>query len=74
MAELHSPISPSLYPFLTIMLTTGGLATTALLYVSDVVQSKHQRPLVQDVSLAAVSSVLLGFGVFFLLLWCGVYV
>lgn len=72
--EVYSPIPQGLYPFLSVTLTGAGLCSAGLLYISEIVKTKQERGLKQDVILAVVSSVLLGFGVFFLLLWCGVYV
>ncbi|KAL0045774.1 hypothetical protein WJX82_004053 [Trebouxia sp. C0006] len=71
---LYPPISQRLYPTLAITSISAGLALSAIFFVYEVTKTKYTRKLAQEAVLAGVSSVLLGFGTLFLLLWTGVYV
>lgn len=71
---LYPPISQRLYPTLAIASISAGLALSAIFFVYEITKTKHTRKLAQEAVLAGVSSVLLGFGTLFLLLWTGVYV
>ncbi|KAK9804691.1 hypothetical protein WJX72_000148 [[Myrmecia] bisecta] len=71
---LDSPIPVSLFPMLAILLIGGGLVSTASFFVYEVRNTKFSRQLTYEIFLGTLSSVLLGFGVLFLLLWTGVYV
>ena len=71
---LESPVSPSLYPALSVLLTASGLVAAGTLYINELTQRRKHSNLLQDLGLAGASAGFLGLGVFFLLLWSGVYV
>lgn len=73
-AGIHAPVSPDLYPLLSVLLITGGLGTTSFFWVYEAVMKGRAKSKAEEVLLAVLSSFLLGFGSLFLLLWCGVFV
>eukprot|EP00884_Botryococcus_braunii_P019582 jgi/Botrbrau1/6307/Bobra.0339s0018.1 len=74
MSKLQSPVSPDMYPTLAVLLTGAGLAVTARFFVYEVTKTKYSKSFPAEVALGTAASFLLGFGIFFLLLWVGVYV
>ena len=74
MHPASSPVAIAMYPTLATMLLTSGLAATGSFFLYEVTKTRHSRSIKQEVLLAGVSSVLLGLGCLFLLLWTGVYV
>ncbi|CAL8464621.1 g4156 [Coccomyxa elongata] len=71
---LHSPVPLGSYPTLATLLLLSGFASTAAFFVYESMNSRHTRKLSRELLLGMTSSLLLGFGSFFLLLWTGVYV
>jgi len=67
-------INPALFPLLWVVLCTAGLIAMAMFFVYELSTSKSKRDLKKELTLAAISSLLLGFGVLFLVLWAGVWV
>ena len=74
MKAAGTPVPTALYPTLATVLLTSGIASTGGFFLYEVTKSRHSRSIKQEVVLAALSSVLLGLGCLFLLLWTGVYV
>ncbi|KAG2388851.1 hypothetical protein C9374_000290 [Naegleria lovaniensis] len=73
-AQYHSPVDPNSYPTLAVVLTSIGLMFMALFLVYEATTTKQHRNLFKELTLASLSSVILGLGLFFTLLWTGVYV
>ncbi|KAH7296999.1 hypothetical protein KP509_26G048400 [Ceratopteris richardii] len=71
---IFSPVSESLYPFLSISLLTVGLLIAAYFFIYEVTTSKLSKSLLHELLTSSVASFFLGFGSLFLLLWTGVYV
>ncbi|KAL6079710.1 Dolichyl-diphosphooligosaccharide-protein glycosyltransferase subunit OST5 [Balamuthia mandrillaris] len=69
---LHSPVSPALYSNLAISLTAVGILFLAYFLVYELTTRKRNIGL--ELLIALLSSVFLGFGTLFVLLWTGVYV
>jgi len=74
-----SPITPALYPTLATLLTLIGVAFLGSFFVYELRASadtsgKSKRNLFLELNHALLSSVFLGLGVLFLLLWAKVYV
>jgi len=74
MSRYLSPINPAVFPHLTIVLLGIGLFFTAWFFVYEVTSSKFTREIFKELLIAAVSSLFMGFGTLFLLLWVGIYV
>lgn len=64
------PIPEALIPTLAIALLLGGATTLALFSVEETL---HPNRKVQELLTGTISSLLLGFGFVFLLLWCGAF-
>mmetsp|Transcript_27895 Transcript_27895/g.78855 ORF Transcript_27895/g.78855 Transcript_27895/m.78855 type:complete len:94 (+) Transcript_27895:173-454(+) len=69
-----SPIPNALYPTLAALLIMSGLCSTALFVVYQATKTKYSKSVWHEVAIGGVSSVLLGWGVLFLLLATGVYI
>eukprot|EP01038_Epipyxis_sp_PR26KG_P010676 gene10676-14337_t len=67
-----SPVPVSSYPSLSIMLLLAGLTSTAGYFVYQM--KSGSKNIVIELLIAAVSSVLLGFGTLFAMLSFGLYV
>ncbi|RNA11336.1 transmembrane protein -like [Brachionus plicatilis] len=74
MARYVSPINPAVYPKMTFLLMVIGLFFTAWFIVYEVTTNKKTRNLAKEFFMAAIASVFMGSGVFFLLLSVGIYV
>ncbi|KAL0487486.1 2 TM domain-containing transmembrane protein [Acrasis kona] len=70
----HSPVDPASYPKVAVSLVTIGLALMAWFMVYETTTSTVNKNIKTELVLAILASVVLGLGLFFLLLWCGVYV
>ena len=68
------PVDPQLFLTLWISLLTLGIAFTGWFFVYEVSVSRSARSIVQELALSLIASVLIGFGVIFLMLWAGVWV
>eukprot|EP00873_Tetraselmis_striata_P023083 jgi/Tetstr1/443347/TSEL_031362.t1 len=73
LSPYSSPVPPALYPLLSFLLLAAGLASTAAFFVYQATKTKYSRSMFQELALGGVSSLLLGWGLLFLLLSCGVY-
>ena len=73
-APVQSPVPMSMYPLLATALLTTGIASTAAFFLYQVTTTRYSRKIVHEAMLGGVSSVALGLGSLFLLLWVGVYV
>ncbi|CAM6057770.1 unnamed protein product [Sphagnum tenellum] len=71
---IGSPIPQTLYPFLAVLLLIAGLVLTASFFIYEATGTKFSRKLSQEFATGGISSLFLGFGTLFLLLWTGVYV
>uniref|UniRef100_A0A1I7UFX8 Dolichyl-diphosphooligosaccharide-protein glycosyltransferase subunit TMEM258 n=2 Tax=Caenorhabditis tropicalis TaxID=1561998 RepID=A0A1I7UFX8_9PELO len=74
MDKYIAPVQFSSLPALTILLCGIGLFLLASFTMLQVTSTKYNRNLVKEILMAATSSVFLGFGSVFLLLWVGIYV
>lgn len=76
-AEQMLPVSTmvpmSMYSTLAMTLLTLGAAATVSFFIYST-KARVARDLVQEVFLAGIAALFLGFGSLFLLLWVGVYV
>ena len=71
---LHPPVPEAAFPALAVLLTSAGLTSGAALYVYESTRPRAARMLATEATLAAATSVALGVGLFFLMLWSGLYV
>ncbi|XP_065187617.1 transmembrane protein 258-like [Sycon ciliatum] len=69
-----SPINPTLFPQLTVLLLGIGLFFMAWFFVYEVTSTSKTRDLSKELLVSFVASIFLGFGSLFLLLWVGIYV
>jgi hypothetical protein len=69
-----SPINPAVYPQLTSLLLTIGLFFTAWFIVYEVTSTKLSKDIFKELLMSVIASFFMGFGVFFLFLWVGIYV
>nr|CAD2161303.1 unnamed protein product [Meloidogyne enterolobii] len=69
MHPYNSPVSPSLFPHLTIVLLGIGLISTAYFFVNGVTSTKKTRSIIKELVIALIASGFLGFGALFLMLW-----
>merc|ERR1712244_67042 len=74
MQRYVSPVNPSVYPHLSVVLLAIGLFFTAWFFVYEVTSTKFTRELVKEILISLVASVFMGLGTMFLLLWVGIYV
>ncbi|PNH06329.1 Protein NEF1 [Tetrabaena socialis] len=72
--SVGSPVPQNLYPALATVLLAAGLTSTGSFFLYEVTKTKSNRALRSELLLALLSSVLLGLGTLFLLLWTGVFV
>jgi len=69
-----APINPALFSSLWIMLLVAGLFFTGSFFVYETSVAKNaKRNAKREIFLAVVSSLFLGFGFVFLMLWSGVW-
>eukprot|EP00803_Ostreobium_quekettii_P008815 evm.model.scf_1772.5 EVM.evm.TU.scf_1772.5 scf_1772:17723-19262(+) len=71
---VESPLHVSLYPMLAIVLLGAGTATAGCFVVYEVTKTKSTRRLLDELVIALLSSFFLGLGLFFLMMWTGLYV
>eukprot|EP01080_Neovahlkampfia_damariscottae_P002927 gene2927-4766_t len=74
MNSFSPPVDVASYFQLALIFCFIGFPLMAWFIVYEMTTSAKNRSLVQEVILAVTSSTLLGTGLFFLLLWSGVYV
>lgn len=74
MPSYLSPINPSVYPTLAVILLVIGVFFTAWLCVYEVTTNKYSRMLRKELLLSATATVFMGVGTLFLTLWVGIYV
>ena len=74
MARYVSPINPTVFPVLTLVLLGIGIFFTAWFFVYEVTSTKFTRDLAKELLISLVAAIFSGFGVLFLLLWVGIYV
>jgi len=74
MTRYVSPVNPSVYPHLTVVLLSIGIFFMAWFFVYEVTATKYTRDLFKELVVALVASVFMGFGILFLMLWVGIYV
>lgn len=72
--QIGTPVPMATYPILAVLLLGAGLAGTGSFFLYEVTKTRHNRELRIEFTLALLSSILLGLGTLFLLLWTGVYV
>jgi len=77
----YAPVNPSYFIPLWVTLIALGIAMMGWFFIYEVGASKpgrlvkvRGRSFLTELTLAGLSSILLGFGVLFLLLWAGVWV
>ena len=68
-----SPINPSAYPQLSLVLLFIGVFFTAWFFVYEVTTTKLTRQIRKEIRLSLASSVFMGLGTMFLILSTGVY-
>ncbi|XP_003738032.1 transmembrane protein 258 [Galendromus occidentalis] len=74
LAKYSSPISPVIYPHLSLVLLMVGLIFTGWFFVYEVAATKYTRQLYKELGIAILASLFLGFGFLFLLLLVGIWV
>ena len=74
MSRYVSPVNPSVYPHLSVLLLLIGTFFTAWFFVYEVTSTKITRDLSKELLIAFVASLFMGFGLMFLMLWVGLYV
>jgi len=74
MYRYASPVPPTTYPLLTVVLLGFGVFFTAWFFVYEVTSTKKTRALVKELVIATVGASFMSFGLLFLLLWVGIYV
>ncbi|CAD5225189.1 unnamed protein product [Bursaphelenchus okinawaensis] len=73
MERYEAPVSPALYPQLSVILLGIGLLLTSFIIIGAFTTSKNRNFLKQIVN-AFFAAAFLGFGSVFLLLWVGIYI
>ena len=68
------PVDPSSFGTLWIGLSIVGTLLTMLFFAYEVSVERKERSFFKELVLASVSAVTLGVGLFFLLLWAGLWV
>ncbi|OQR75753.1 UPF0197 transmembrane protein C11orf10-like [Tropilaelaps mercedesae] len=74
MSKYASPVSPTVYPHLSLVLMTVGLFFTGWFFVYEVTSTKYTRQLYKELSIAVFAATFLGFGILFLLLLVGIWI
>lgn len=74
MSRYVSPVNPTVYPHLSVLLLLIGTFFTAWFFVYEVTSTKITRDLLKELLIAFVASLFMGFGLMFLMLWVGIYV
>jgi hypothetical protein len=69
-----SPVNPSSYPHLAVILLLIGLFFTAWFFVYEVTSTKYTRALMKELLISSVASLFMGLGTLFMILWIGIYV
>ncbi|CAM9968686.1 unnamed protein product [Heterosigma akashiwo] len=70
-----SPISPSMYGLLALVLVSGGLTFMALFFIYQMkVKDPKEKSIIKELTMAVPSSLMLGLGTLFVFLWAGLYV
>ncbi|XP_011495352.1 PREDICTED: transmembrane protein 258 [Ceratosolen solmsi marchali] len=74
MTRYISPINPTVFPLLALILLGIGIFFTAWFFVYEVTSTKFTRDIFKELLISLVAALFSGFGVLFLLLWVGIYV
>ncbi|UMM36250.1 hypothetical protein L5515_008497 [Caenorhabditis briggsae] len=74
MDRYAAPVHFSSLPLLATVLCGVGLLLLAAFTMLQVTSTKYNRNVFKELFIAATSSIFLGFGSVFLLLWVGIYV
>uniref|UniRef100_A0A8R1DIE8 Dolichyl-diphosphooligosaccharide-protein glycosyltransferase subunit TMEM258 n=1 Tax=Caenorhabditis japonica TaxID=281687 RepID=A0A8R1DIE8_CAEJA len=74
MDRYAAPVPFSSLPLLTVVLGGVGILLLAAFTMIQVTSTKYSRDIVKELFVAFSSSIFLGFGSVFLLLWVGIYV
>nr|XP_035976794.1 transmembrane protein 258-like [Halichoerus grypus] len=73
MRRYTSPVSPAVFPHVTVALLAVGMFFTSWFFICEVTSTKYTRDVHKELLISLVASLFLGFGVFFLLFWVGIY-
>lgn len=71
---VHTPVPMALYGTLATVMVGTGLVMSAFLCVYQATTTQYSRQLPRELAMAGATSVLLGLGTLFTLLWTGVFV
>ncbi|XP_014299056.1 transmembrane protein 258 [Microplitis mediator] len=74
MTRYVSPINPTVFPVLALVLLGIGIFFTAWFFVYEVTSTKFTRDVYKELLVSFVAALFSGFGVLFLMLWVGIYV
>ncbi|XP_051019176.1 transmembrane protein 258-like [Acomys russatus] len=74
LSRYASPVTPPVFPPLTVVLLAIGMFFTAWFFVYEVTSTKCTRDIYKELFVSLVALLFMGFGVLFLLLWVGIYV
>lgn len=74
MERYISPINPSAFPVLAVMLLGIGVFFTAWFFVYEVTSTKFTRDLIKELVIAFVAAIFSSCGIIFLMLWVGIYI
>lgn len=74
MSRYVSPVNPTVFPVLAVVLLGIGIFFTAWFFVYEVTSTKFTRDIFKELLISLVAAIFSGFGVLFLLLWVGIYV
>jgi fatty acid desaturase len=74
MSRYVSPVNPSVYPHLSVVLLAIGIFFTAWFFVYEVTSTKFTREMMKEILISIIASIFMGLGTLFLLLWVGIYV
>ena len=74
MSRYISPVNPTVFPHLTVVLLAIGMFFTAWFFVYEVTSTKYTRDIYKEFLISLVASLFMGFGVLFLLLWVSIYI
>ncbi|KAK7823224.1 hypothetical protein U0070_027431 [Myodes glareolus] len=74
MSRDTSPVSPAVFPHLSVILLAIGIFFTAWFFIYKVTSTKYTGDIYKELLISSVVSLFMGFGVLFLLLWVGINV
>nr|XP_058922128.1 transmembrane protein 258-like [Kogia breviceps] len=73
MRRYTSSVNPAVIPHLTVGLLATGMFFIAWFFIYEVTSTKYTWDIYKELLISLVASLFMGFGVFFLLLWVGIY-